>query len=289
MSELPFTGEEWLSDACLRRCKRNQNAVVACIGPTGSGKSWAELRLAEISDPGFTADRVCFEPRDFIRVISSGLPAGSAVMLDEAGVRAGARNWYKELNKMLSAVFQSFRFLNLIILFSVPDTSMADVHIRSLTHYLIEMTDGIDRENGRSFAKPFIMEFQRNDEPRAVYPVFHIPGVGIRQLRSIAFNRPSQSLIDAYEAKKKAWLTALYEKMGALETDESASIVKPGSIVPSKVNVPPIFSCADCVISFNRKDALVRHYNSKAHLAIANNSKAGLVTIENNHASTTAT
>ncbi len=279
MSELPFTGEEWLSDACLRRCRRNQNAVVACIGPTGSGKSWAELRLAEISDPGFTADRVCFEPRDFIRVISSGLPAGSAVMLDEAGVRAGARNWYKELNKMLSAVFQSFRFLNLIILFSVPDTSMADVHIRSLTHYLIEMVDDIDAETGRSIAKPFVMEFQRNDEPRAVYPVFHIPEIGIRQLKTIAFNRPSQPLIDAYESKKRAWLTALYEKMGALENEESATIVTTDSMTPSKVKVPPIFSCADCDTGFNRKDALVRHYNSKAHIA----------TIENKKGSTTPT
>src|SRR6266566_1433518 len=233
MSSLPFSGEDWLSDACLRRCRRNQNAVVACIGPTGSGKSWAELRLAEISDSGFTADRVCFEPRDFIRVISSGLPAGSAVMLDEAGVRAGARNWYKELNKMLSAVFQSFRFLNLIILFSVPDTSMADVHIRSLTHYLIEMVDDIDAETGRSIAKPFVMEFQRNDEPRAVYPVFHIPGIGIRQLKTIAFNRPSQSLIDAYESKKKAWLMQLYasiDKTDVLIEKAPAVITQPSNI-----------------------------------------------------------
>jgi len=242
MRHLPFSGEEWLVGACRRRTTRqNKNAIISVIGPTGSGKSWGCLRFAELLDPGFTVDRVCFEPQDLIRLVNSGLPAGSVVMLDEAGVKAGARNWRSETNKALSALFQSFRFLNLALFFSVPDASMADVHIRSLSHYLLEMTDGINEREGTSFCKPFVMEFVRGDEPRPVYPVFQSPEFGVRKLKLIRIHRPSEPLIIAYEAKKKAWLNQLYASMGktgVLPTQTGVLPTQTG-VVPTQTDVSP--------------------------------------------------
>jgi hypothetical protein len=46
--------------------------MAALVGPEGSGKSWTSLKIAELIDPTFDADRVMFDPHSFMEQLTAG-------------------------------------------------------------------------------------------------------------------------------------------------------------------------------------------------------------------------
>ena len=66
-------------------------------GETGSGKSLSSIRLAERVDPNFNVDRIVFTVQDFLALVNSGLPPGSVIVFDDAGLGINARLW-QEMN-----------------------------------------------------------------------------------------------------------------------------------------------------------------------------------------------
>jgi ABC-type lipoprotein export system ATPase subunit len=84
--------------------KINAGEFVLVCGPTGSGKSWTGLSIAELLDPEFTADRVIFKARELMKLIRDGdLKPGSVILWDEAGIDLSNRNWQSVTNRMLKA------------------------------------------------------------------------------------------------------------------------------------------------------------------------------------------
>jgi len=77
----------FLSAIQTRLLKLNKNFLACCVGPPGSGKSFAMMRIAEILDPEFNIDRVVFSSEQFRQLLNSGtLKPGSFIVWDEAGV-----------------------------------------------------------------------------------------------------------------------------------------------------------------------------------------------------------
>ncbi len=77
---------------------KNKNFVIIFVGATGSGKSYSALRLAQLLDPTFDIDRVCFKAKDFMNKInelvdSNEKVSGKVVMWDEFGVEHNARDF----------------------------------------------------------------------------------------------------------------------------------------------------------------------------------------------------
>ena len=65
-----------------QRIKRNKNFLACITGPTGSGKTYSALRLAERLDSEFDASRIVFTPQEFIDLLNSGtLKKGSVIYL----------------------------------------------------------------------------------------------------------------------------------------------------------------------------------------------------------------
>ena len=78
--------KHWVS-YILQRIRNNKNFLGFLSGPTGSGKSYCCLRIAEEVDPDFTLERVVFNGIDLMNLVNSGkLKKGSVIIFEEAGV-----------------------------------------------------------------------------------------------------------------------------------------------------------------------------------------------------------
>src|SRR5437870_4384364 len=106
-----------ITDYIRNRIRNNKNFLCAVLGPTGSGKTYTALRIAEEIDPSFGSSRIVFNPVDFMKILK-GLPSGSVIVFDEAGVGMSAQEWQKKANKIFNYVLQTFRFRNIIVFFT---------------------------------------------------------------------------------------------------------------------------------------------------------------------------
>src|SRR2546422_5375406 len=100
-----FDKEEWLARSLRERTvNRNQNAIVALIGATGSGKSYSAMRLGQLVDSSFGIDRIVFTKEAFLDLVNADLPKGSVVLWDEAGLGMPAPEWQSVMNPAVSYI-----------------------------------------------------------------------------------------------------------------------------------------------------------------------------------------
>jgi len=200
----------WLSDYALRRVRMNQNYILLIVGGVGTGKSYTAMSLAEDIDPYFSVDRVIFHPRDFIELLDRGLPKGSVIMWEEVGVSLSSRDWYKEQNKIVSSLFETFRRHNLILIMTVPFVKFIDSRIRSMIHGFAEMIDPTFTGGQFGWLKYYhVIVEQRTGKIKHRYPRIRddegkiqiIQGVN-SESGNMHFNLPSKELIPLYEKKK---------------------------------------------------------------------------------------
>jgi len=178
----------------------NQNELMLICGPTGSGKSFSGMRLAEEIDPTFNINRVVFTAEEFMKVLNNGMKRGQVIIWDEAGVGLPAKEWYSIQNKAINYVLQMFRHLNICVIFTTPTIGYIDSAARRLFHDYIE-TLKVDRKEKKVLAKFFAINFN----PRLDKEYFIFPRYKGETKKLIRINKPSEELIDAYEKKKKIY------------------------------------------------------------------------------------
>lgn len=185
-----------------RRISNNKNFLATITGPTGSGKSWSALSMAELIDPEFNASRVIFKARDLMKLINSGsLKPGSVILWDEAGIDLSNRNWQSVTNKMLNALLQTFRHKNFILLFTVPFHDFIDSASRKLFHADFE-TQRINKNEGAVIIKPKLLQYNSNlAKWYRKYLKVQING-HIVKIKRWAVPKPSDKLIKEYEEAK---------------------------------------------------------------------------------------
>lgn len=196
-----------------KRIKENRNALILFSGPTGSGKSYGSLNLAERLDDSFNISRVAFNAREFMNIITTQeLKAGATIVWDEVGIGQSSRSWQSISNKAINFVMQSFRKLNLVVLFTAPDISFLDSQTRKLIHGVFE-TQSIDQKEKVLKVKPLFTQLsQRSGKLYVKYLRVETPD-GVSPLVSYRLGLPSQKLIDDYEAKKHAFLQDLNKRV----------------------------------------------------------------------------
>jgi hypothetical protein len=205
---------------------KNKNFLVCFVGSPGSGKSYAAQKLASDLDravdfsPRFGIERVVFKPSEYLNLVEKKLPKGSWIVFDEVGVGINAREWYSQMNKLISYTTQTFRYKNLGVCFTVPALSFLDKQIRLLLHSLVIMK-GTSPIQKKSFG---VWEWMTYSEYSGkVYhprPRFFHKGKKYK-IQEVSFGLPSDSLVKDYEKKKSEtsqnWYEIYSEEMAAID------------------------------------------------------------------------
>ena len=214
---------KWLHS---RLIKHNKNVLSAELGPTGSGKSYRDLRKAELwyeyhFKSEFPTENICFGLSNVMDRINKGnLRKGDVLIVEEAGVNLGSRDWASKFSKMFNYVLQSFRSMNIALFLNLPYLSMLDSQARHLLHYYAESV-GIDYENGFNKCKPFFLQVaQGTGKIYRHYPKVKLNGKTIK-VKKFNYAMPSQYLVDAYEDKKAKYLKELIKNFSEKMDKES--------------------------------------------------------------------
>ena len=233
---------KWMHSRLIRN---NKNVLSAELGPTGSGKSYRDLRKVELwyqyyFKEKFPIENICFGIASAMKLISSGkLRKGEVIIFEEAGVNLGSLDFQTKVSKMMNYILQSFRSLNIAIFFNLPYLSMLSSQARLLMHFSSESV-GIDQEKKMNICKPLF--HQVNQDKGKIYkkfPIVKCNGV-TRKIKRFSYSMPSQYLVDAYEAKKNKYLTDLTtEYTLELEKQESDKLKRLGrkDITPTQREV----------------------------------------------------
>jgi len=198
--EAKFSLPELVRDRLLRR---NQNWLAILCGKTGSGKSYSAITLARKIDKDFNMDKLVFRVEDLMKLLNSGkLKRGDCIVFDEAGVGIPAREWYTISNKAIGYLLQTFRNMNLAVIFTTPNLSYIDGQARGLFHTYIE-TQTIDRVRKQVRARIYMMKATRKGKILYIYPRVREPGTRRKvAITKLFFPIPNKKLIRDYEKKK---------------------------------------------------------------------------------------
>ena len=240
---------DWL-DLLRLRVKQNKNNLVIVTGETGSGKSLAALDMARKLDPKFTPDEIVFRVADFLSKVRK-LEKGRVIIFDEAAVDFDSRRSMSKQNINLSNILKIFRYLNLNVIFTLPNLEMLDLNARRLMSHHIVMA-GINRKTKTSFGHLFIVDSHKSISGgvKTYFPVITLEPSGMQfQLDPIEFELPPADLMKAYQERKDHYVNSLFDKMAgewsaaedqAPQTDTAGTGIPsvPFPSLPTKRNVP---------------------------------------------------
>ena len=227
--------EPWI----LRRLdpKVEENAILLVVGQTGAGKSLSSISLAfdiaAATGRKFDLDHVVFTIQDVLRLVyhtDPPLPRGSVLIFDDAGANANARDWRSQANTILAKMAQTFRYMGIMLILTVPDMSFIDVQVRKSIHAKLisvvnesgENEKGTfkiqvnlqDDEGNIEFGPPRLMPEDFGDLP------FKIATDNLT-LESIHFDLPPEPLIEPYKRKKQEFLSRqIVDLESAMDMDQ---------------------------------------------------------------------
>jgi ABC-type dipeptide/oligopeptide/nickel transport system ATPase component len=205
--------ENYIFDKFVKRIRarllfQNKNWLGIICGETGSGKSYSALSLAYLIS---NRVHVVFTPLEFLSLLNnSNIQKGDVVIFDEAGVGMSSREWYSVQNKLLGTVLQTFRNMNVAVIFTTPNLSFIDVQARKLFHSYME-TSYIDYENEESFLKVF--DIQINGRFNKIY--YKRPRIindvtgSVYTMSHLVLDKPSEEACEHYEGLKSEYTKKL--------------------------------------------------------------------------------
>lgn len=234
----------------------NQHFMAGIVGAEGSGKSGTALSICETVDPGFTADRVFFDPANFMEWCDADeRTAGDAAIIDEAGVGLGNRTWHDEDQILLNKALQTARDDNLAVFFTLPRLSELDSQTRGRLRTFIEC---VDLKEGQYVEVKWKNYVPSRDEDNYVIKPYPRLKVNHREQRitRVKISPPGQDLWDRYNERKAEFKSELYE-----ETVESLRSEEGGA----GNNGPDLDAIAD-EIATKRLDEFIRDNNGQRYI-----------------------
>lgn len=186
--------------------RNNRNWVALLCGPTGTGKSYTALRLAELLDPEFNVHRCVFSTKEFLEVFHTCHP-GDFIIFDE-GEEFNARRGMKESNVQMGIIMAMLRFTQVNVIFTLPTIHMIDINARRLAHsylYTIEVDRhrAVDWKRSRSGVYWYNIQNSRLPSKNSDDGLkFVNPLVKGKKVRKVWFEAPDEDLLARYESKK---------------------------------------------------------------------------------------
>lgn len=198
---------EYIKDECFNK---NSNFIGLWVGKPGIGKSVSALRTCEKLDPSFQIDQVVFSIDQLLSLIlkfqemmEKGIDIrGKAILYDEAGITADNREWQSQVHKALNDSIETFRFLNLVLMITVPGKNRIDSKIRELIHGTFYPTK---KARDHRIVKFMLHKYDIIKE-KEYSQYLRIQSHGwIAQIRTIKVFKPSRLLLNAYEKRMQMY------------------------------------------------------------------------------------
>lgn len=193
-----YDGRQLVYREFKKRLKENRNLVILYTGKVGGGKSYGSLSVADFLSPptttGYNLDSLVYSIDDFIEQVKT-LPAGSVIIMDEAGITAGSRDSMSHGSKVLSKVIQSIRYLQHCSIFNLPNINFLDKSIR----LMIDIVFDHEQDMRQGEFVPYIPVLT-DDGKEVILSDYTIKD---RIIKSVYFPMPKPSLIEEYETKRK--------------------------------------------------------------------------------------
>lgn len=202
-----------------RMIRKNKNFLNATLGSTGSGKSYFDLAvvnnwyLYHFKKPFPVELNCCFSIGELMKRLSDKNPKtklvrGEILIFEEAGANMGSLDFQTRTSKIFTYVLQSFRSLNIGILFNLPTESMLNKNARLLLHSIFVMAS-IDFKTNTSSAKVFFR--QTNVTTGKCYNKYLRARVSgrIRTVKKFFYSMPPKDIVNAYELKKLRFVSEL--------------------------------------------------------------------------------
>lgn len=211
-----------------RVLRNNRNFLCAVVGPTGVGKSWSALSMAELyaNMHGIKFDpevHIIYSLRELLKLITDKdidkkIRFGSVIVFDEPQIEANARNWQSEVNNILNQLISTFRNQRLVIFFCTPYLEFIDKQSRILFHgeFTIE---GFDKDAKITTVKPRFLDFNKNIQDfyrkrLIVYTATERKTALTKTfLNQWKIPKASDDVIEVYERKKKIFTDELNKRL----------------------------------------------------------------------------
>lgn len=205
----------WLLRRVWDRVNTENEHFMACIvGREGSGKSYTALKIANLLDTSFSADRVIFDMTELLRVLKDGdHEPGNFYVLDEAGVSLGRRTWQDRAQILANQALQLIRSHNLGLIFTLPRLSELDSQAQGRLQTVLEITEKQTDEYVR--AKWFFIDPDRLDSSGNIlkkYPRRRQDGYLKRITRNTFAPPEDDELVGNYESRKEEFQEDMYER-----------------------------------------------------------------------------
>jgi hypothetical protein len=196
--------------------ENNEHFMGVVVGREGLGKSGTALKIAEMVDPGMSAEQAMFEPVDFIDKLRSwkrdGTTQGRMIVADEAGVGLGNRTWYEKDQIRFAQILQLIRSENMGMLFTLPRAAELDSQIRKgRLHAVLEILSKRDGQFTEITWQSVIPTRKFRDDVYTPKPRMKVDGVK-HKIDTLKFGPPSDDLWEAYEKKKDAFQEKEYRE-----------------------------------------------------------------------------
>ncbi|MBU1613661.1 hypothetical protein KKC87_04540 [Patescibacteria group bacterium] len=132
----PFSKMPLIQQAIIMRQQRQQDTIIIIVGEKRSGKSYGAIKMAELINPNFDAEKqVFFHPKDFVRFMQTA--QDDVCILDEASVYMSNRDWYDVQNKIMNQILMTQGFRRNVIIMTFPTLSHLDKQALDFCHYII--------------------------------------------------------------------------------------------------------------------------------------------------------
>jgi len=232
----------------VKRLDSGKNCLVAIVGGTGSGKSFASVCIiywcsiymhGELPSLEDSENHWFFNAQAFLkRMNDPDLKKRELNLWDEMGVSASHKDHQSTQNKAISWLVQTFRNLEQLVIFTVPTLAFVDKSVRNLLHYQLETRKILTTEK-ICIIKP--LEIQYNIRMDKVY--YHNlfwkaeDGSGfMEEVDVIGVPLPPPEFVDAYEKKSWAFKGELNKKIQAMiqkaeEKEKKSTLVGEEAIV----------------------------------------------------------
>lgn len=189
------------------RLKRNKNVMIVTSGTTGSGKSYSDHRIAEVwykyyFGEKYPLNHTCFSIGELMKLLSSEkIRKGDLFILEEAGTNLNSLDFQNRTSKLFSFILQSFRSMNIILIFNLPVLNMLNKSARLLIHAHFIMQK-INFENNTSAFKPLFHQLNQQ-RGKSYWKYMRVKFNGkTTAIKRLNYSIPSEEIINDYEKKK---------------------------------------------------------------------------------------